>query len=116
MRISKDTAERIVNYLGTEAPPPMHPKYYHKAGNLSSYCDKDGDGVPAYSLDALNKLYYNSYMLNRKHKPINQTYHRNTINVVLQDGWKIKISNRAKKQKVSMSEIVRNAIKWFLGL
>ena len=55
-------------------------------------------------------------MLNRKHKPINQTYHRNTINVVLQDGWKIKISNRAKMQKVSTSEIVRNAIKWFLGL
>lgn len=51
MRISKDTAERIVNYLGTEAPPPMHPKYYHKAGNLSSYCDKDG--VPAYSLGDL---------------------------------------------------------------
>ena len=55
-------------------------------------------------------------MLNRKHKPINQTYPRNTITVVLQDGWKLKINNRAKKQKVSTSEIVRDAIKQFLGL
>lgn len=62
------------------------------------------------------KLYYNSYMLNRHHKPVNATYHRNTITVVLPDGYKFKISNRAKKEKITFSEAVRRAIKMWLGL
>ena len=54
-------------------------------------------------------------MLN-KHLRKGQTYHRNMITVILPDGYKMRISNRAKKQKATISEIVRDAIKRFLGL
>ena len=69
-----------------------------------------GNATDRKALDSKNKLYYNFGMLNKTHKPLNAPYHRNTIQVVLQDGYKLRISNRAKKENVKFSEIVRQAI------
>lgn len=55
-------------------------------------------------------------MLNKHHKPANVPYHRNKINVVLPDGYRLQISNRAKKEKISFSEAIRRAIKAWLGI
>lgn len=84
MRLSRDTSVRLAQYLGTEAPAPMHPKYYHKQGNLSSYCDKNGDGVAAYSLDDIfDKQFCEIFAKRWKGNP---RYHRQALDLFI-DGY-----------------------------
>ena len=60
-------------------------------------------------------------MINKKRKPITEPYHRNAICVILQDGYKLRISNRARqesklrKKPVRPAQIVREIIEAFFN-
>ena len=54
-------------------------------------------------------------MLNKKHRKPLEPYHKDTICVVLPDGYKVYIKKYARRKGLTISEVVRDAVKAFFG-